>query len=106
MAGGARRLRHKDEACCVAVCGRAHCCVTTAVNGAPGRLGDRIAAETFERDQKVFLVAAPAPLDAGLVEQVLAAPRDRAARYGDAYDRVWERSTKLYFSQPDAAQRL
>ena len=32
--------------------------------------------------------------------------RPVAARYGEAYDRVWERSTKLYFSQPDAAARL
>ena len=77
-----------------------------AFNGDPDRLGERIASETFESDQKVFLVAAPLPLDAGLAEQTLVATRDRGARYADAYDRVWERSTKLYFSQPDAAQRL
>lgn len=80
--------------------------VTAAFNGDPDRLGERIAAETFESDQKIYLVAAPAPIDAGLTEQTLVAPRDRAARYADAYDRVWERSTKLYFSQPNAAQRL
>jgi gamma-glutamyltranspeptidase / glutathione hydrolase len=79
---------------------------TTAYNGDPDRLGERIASETFASDNKVFLVAAPAPLDAGLAEQTIVAPRDLAQRYGDAYDRVWERSTKLYFSQPDAAQRL
>ncbi|HEV8411674.1 MAG TPA: gamma-glutamyltransferase, partial [Gemmatimonadaceae bacterium] len=79
---------------------------TTAYNGDPDRLGERIASETFASDNKVFLVAAPASLDAGLAEQTIVAPRDLAQRYGDAYDRVWERSTKLYFSQADAAQRL
>ena len=77
-----------------------------AYNGDPDRLGERIATETFESTQKVFLVAAPPPPDAGLAEQTIVSARDRAERYGDAYDRVWERSTKLYFSQPDAAQRL
>src|SRR5471030_2896323 len=80
--------------------------VITAFNGDPDRLGERIAAETFESDLKIFFVTAPAPVDAGLTEQLLVAPRDRTARYADAYDRVWERSTKLYFSQPDAALRL
>jgi gamma-glutamyltranspeptidase/glutathione hydrolase len=79
---------------------------TQAYNGDPDRLGERIASETFESEQKVFLVAAPAPVDAGLAEQTIVSARDRAERFGDAYDRVWERSTKLYFSQPDAAQRL
>ncbi len=79
---------------------------TAAFNGDPDRLGERIATETFESDLKVFLEAAPAAPDAGLSEQKIVSARDIAARYGDAYDRVWERSTKLYFSQPDAAQRL
>ncbi len=78
----------------------------TPYNGDPDRLGERIASETFESEQKVFFVAAPLAPDAGLAEQTIVAPRDLAARYADAYDRVWERSTKLYFSQPDAAQRL
>ena len=78
----------------------------TAYNGDPDRLGDRIATETFESQQKVLFVSAPPPPDAGLAEQTIVFARDRAGRYGDAYDRVWERSTKLYFSQPDAAARL
>ena len=79
---------------------------TTAYNGDPDRLGERIASETFASEQKVFLVTAPPAPDAGLVEQTIVSARDRAERYGDAYDRVWDRSTKLYFSQPDAAARL
>jgi gamma-glutamyltranspeptidase/glutathione hydrolase len=79
---------------------------TTAYNGDPDRLGERIASETFESEQKVFLVSAPPPPDAGLTEQTIVSARDRAGRYADAYDRVWDRSTKLYFSQPDAAARL
>ena len=78
----------------------------TAYNGDPDRLGERIATETFESQQKVLFVSAPPPPDAGLAEQTIVFARDRAERYGDAYDRVWERSTKLYFSQPDAAARL
>jgi gamma-glutamyltranspeptidase len=80
--------------------------VNTPYNGDPDRLGDRIASETFESDQKVFFVTAPPPPDAGLAEQTIVSTRDRAERYADAYDRVWDRSTKLYFSQPDAAGRL
>ncbi len=79
---------------------------TTAYNGDPDRLGERIAHEDFESKENLYFVTAPPPPDAGLAEQTIVADRDRAARYGDAYDRVWERSTKLYFSQPDAAARL
>ena len=78
----------------------------TGYNGDPDRLGERIAAERFGRsDDKLYFVAAPPSPDAGLAEQPLAAPLDRAARNADAYDRVWERSTKLYFSSSDAADR-
>jgi len=80
--------------------------VSTPYNGDPDRLGERIASETFASEQKIFFVAAPLAPDAGLAEQTIVAPRDLSARYADAYDRVWDRSTKLYFSQPDAAQRL
>jgi len=80
--------------------------VATAYNGDPDRLGERIAAEDFESSQKVFLVSAPPPPDAGLVEEPIVSTRNRAESYAEAYDRVWERSTKLYFSQPDAAARL
>src|ERR1019366_9004825 len=78
----------------------------TAYNGDPDRIGERIATEAFASEQKVFFVSAPPPPDAGLAEQTIVSARDRAGRYGDAYDRVWDRSAKLYFSQPDAAARL
>jgi gamma-glutamyltranspeptidase/glutathione hydrolase len=83
-----------------------HSDVTTAYNGDPDRLGERIASEDFESKENLYFVTAPPPPDAGLAEQTIVADRDRSARYGEAYDRVWERSTKLYFSQPDAAARL
>jgi gamma-glutamyltranspeptidase / glutathione hydrolase len=79
--------------------------VTTAYNGDPDRLGERVASEAFTSTEKFFFVAAPAAPDAGLAEQALTATRDRAARNADAYDRVWERSAKLYFSSSDAADR-
>jgi gamma-glutamyltranspeptidase len=80
--------------------------VNTPYNGDPDRLGERIAAEDFESRQRVWLVTAPPPPDAGLAEQTIVSTRDRSQEYGEAYDRVWERSTMLYFSQPDAAARL
>lgn len=80
--------------------------VTTPYNGDPDRLGERIASEDFESKENLYFVTAPPPPDAGLAEQTIVADRDRAERYGEAYDRVWDRSTKLYFSQPDAAARL
>jgi len=74
-------------------------------NGDPDRLGDRASAEKYGVTDKLYLVGAPAAPDAGVAEQSLKSTVDRAARNADAYDRVWERSTKLYFSQPDAAAR-
>ncbi|MGH7330623.1 MAG: hypothetical protein ACREJX_19915, partial [Polyangiaceae bacterium] len=77
-----------------------------AYNGDPDRLGERIASEDFESKENLYFVNAPPAPDAGLAEHAIVAERNRAERYGEAYDRVWERSTKLYFSQPDAAARL
>ena len=79
---------------------------TPSYNGDPDRLGDRSAAETFAvtRD-RLLVVNAPLPLDAGLAPVSLTAPRDRAARNADAYDRAWARSTSLYFSGPASADR-
>ncbi|MFI5231841.1 MAG: gamma-glutamyltransferase [Gemmatimonadales bacterium] len=77
-----------------------------AYNGDPDRLGERIASENFQSKENLYYVTAPPPPDAGLTEQAIVADRNRAERFGEAYDRVWERSAKLYFSQPDAAARL
>jgi gamma-glutamyltranspeptidase len=74
-------------------------------NGDPDRLGERVAAESFAADERLYLVAAPAAPDAGLAAQTVAAPIDRAARNAEAYDRVWQRSDELYFSRADAADR-
>ncbi|MBC8087733.1 MAG: gamma-glutamyltransferase, partial [Phycisphaerae bacterium] len=74
-------------------------------NGDPDRLGDRSSAESYGNEDKFWLVNAPAAPDVGVAEQSFKSTSDRAARNADAYDRVWERSTKLYFSQPDAATR-
>ena len=77
-----------------------------AYNGDPDRLGERIASEDFASKENLYFVSAPPPPDAGLAEQPIVADRNLAERYSEAYDRVWERSAKLYFSQPDAAARL
>ncbi|MBC8088833.1 MAG: PD40 domain-containing protein, partial [Phycisphaerae bacterium] len=74
-------------------------------NGDPDRLGDRSSAESYGNEHKFWFVNAPAAPDVGVAEQSFKSTSDRAARNADAYDRVWERSTKLYFSQPDAATR-
>ncbi|MCX5768515.1 MAG: gamma-glutamyltransferase [Gemmatimonadetes bacterium] len=74
-------------------------------NGDPDRLGERVAAERFGATDKLFFVAAPVAPDANLAEQHVTAADDRAARNAAAYDRVWERSTKLYFTAADATTR-
>jgi gamma-glutamyltranspeptidase/glutathione hydrolase len=79
--------------------------VNVAYNGDPDRTGDRTNTENFDSKDHLYFVTAPAAPDTGLAEQSLNAPIDRALRNADAYDRVWERSAKLYFSQPDAASR-
>ena len=77
-----------------------------AYNGDPDRLGDRSAAENFAASRdRLLLLSAPLPVDAGLAPVSLAAARDRAARNADAYDRAWARSTSLYFSAANASDR-
>ncbi len=77
--------------------------VSVGYNGDPDRVKARTASENFGtiRD-RFYLVQAPIAPDAGLAEQTLRGDRDRAARNAEAFDRVWERSTKLYFAQPSA----
>ena len=78
---------------------------TPSYNGDPDRLGERVAAESFEPDDRLYFVAAPSSPDAGLVAQNVTAPADRAARNAEVYDRVWERSDRLYFAAPEARER-
>ncbi|HET9684735.1 MAG TPA: gamma-glutamyltransferase [Gemmatimonadaceae bacterium] len=77
---------------------------TPSYNGDPDRLGERVAAESFTAD-RLYLVAAPSSPDAELTAQAVSAPMNRAARNAEAYDRVWERSDRLYFGAPEAAGR-
>ncbi|MDE3097768.1 MAG: PD40 domain-containing protein, partial [Chloroflexota bacterium] len=79
--------------------------VNVPYNGDPDRLGDRVAAERFGNAEKLWFVQAPVAPDAGLAEHDVIAVRDRTARNAEAYDRVWERSSKLYFATADAAAR-
>jgi gamma-glutamyltranspeptidase / glutathione hydrolase len=78
---------------------------TPSYNGDPDRLGERVAAESFGTGDRLYFVAAPSSPDAELTAPAVSAAMDRAARNADAYDRVWERSERLYFSAPEAADR-
>lgn len=78
---------------------------TPSYNGDPDRLGERVAAESFGGGDRLYFVAAPSSPDAELTAQAVNAPMTRAARNADAYDRVWERSDRLYFAAPEAAER-
>ncbi|HEX5971631.1 MAG TPA: gamma-glutamyltransferase [Gemmatimonadaceae bacterium] len=78
---------------------------TPSYNGDPDRLGERVAAESFAAGDRLYLVAAPPSPDAELTTLAVSAPIARAARNAEAYDRVWERSERLYFSTPEAADR-
>ena len=79
--------------------------VMVGYNGDPDRLGDRSNTVRFDSKDSLLILAAPAGLDLFFPPPTLAEPVDRAARNADAYDRVWDRSTALYFSQPDATAR-
>ncbi len=79
--------------------------VVVGYNGDPDRLGDRSNTERFDSSDSLLMIAAPVVPDQLLVSPTIATPVDRASRNADAYDRVWDRSTQLYFSQPDAAAR-
>lgn len=79
--------------------------VSVAYNGDPDRLGDRTNTERYDSKDSLFILSAPTGPDLLFAPPTLAEPVDRAARNADAYDRVWDRSTALYFSQPDAVDR-
>ncbi len=81
-----------------------------AYNGDPDRGSDRSAVlrPAVSSDERLLLVAAPiAPDVSTVLPQSLAsqAAADREAHNAAAFDRVWERSTRLYFSDNDAAPR-
>lgn len=74
-------------------------------NGDPDRLGERVAAESFNTKDKLLFVQAPTAPDAGLDETAFTVALDRGTRNADAYDRVWERSRRLYFASSESADR-
>ena len=80
--------------------------ITVGYNGDPDRQLDRAATDRSQSKDALFFVTAPLAPDLGLAEQALSAPRDRAAHNADAFDRVWDRSARLYFSGADATARL
>ncbi len=79
--------------------------VSVGYNGDPDRLGDRTNTERFDGTDALVMVAAPIAPDVVSAAPTVATPVDRASRNADAFDRVWDRSTALYFSQPDATAR-
>lgn len=78
---------------------------SVAYNGDPDRRVDRSAAERVGANERLYVIAAPQAPDADANESTVAADMDRAARNAETFDRVWERSARLYFSSPDAADR-
>ncbi len=80
--------------------------VVVGYNGDPDRQLDHAAVSRMGAKDALFFVTAPVAPDQGLAEQPLSASRDRASYNADAFDRVWERSARLYFSGTDAAPRL
>ncbi len=79
--------------------------IAVSYNGDPDRLGDRTNTERYDSKDKLLMITAPTIPDLAISTPSLAMPIDRVARNADAYDRVWDRSTALYFSQSDAATR-
>jgi gamma-glutamyltranspeptidase len=73
-------------------------------NGDPNRLGDREIGEASSRQDRLLTLAAPSiPIDGSAIadrRQV-----DRAARNAEAYDRVFARLERAYFSQPGMQPR-
>jgi gamma-glutamyltranspeptidase len=73
-------------------------------NGDPDRAVDRAIADPLPYGARLWLVDSPRAIDAGRVEVALdppASPED----FGAAFDRIWERIARLYYSAPDAASR-
>lgn len=86
--------------------------VVVGYNGDPDRGLDRSAVERFSgataansKGDAMIRVLAPAAPDAGRLAAVTALPDGRAVRNAAAFDRLWERLARTYFSGPDAAAR-
>ncbi len=85
--------------------------VVVGYNGDPDRGLDRSATERFARaapnstatnGDAIIRVLAPAAPDAGRMAAVSSLPGDRAVRNAAAFDRLWSRLARTYFSGADA----
>lgn len=74
-------------------------------NGDPDRGVDRSMSERAPATTQVYTLPAPAAPDARRAAVASALPADRAAANAAAFDRVWSRSDRLYFSGNDATSR-
>lgn len=85
--------------------------VVVSYNGDPDRGLDRSATERFAGATSpvsggmMVRVPAPAAPDAGRAAAVTAVPDARAERNAAAFDRLWERLARTYFSGADATSR-
>ena len=73
-------------------------------NGDPDRLGERAASALPWGSGALWYVAAPPAPDSGRYAE-LAIGVDRRERNASVFDAAWERTTRLYYSTPDAASR-
>jgi gamma-glutamyltranspeptidase len=78
---------------------------SVAYNGDPDRGVDRSIAERRGGRSRVYVVPAPLAPDVGRMAVAAAVPVDRAGSNAAAFDRVWSRSDRLYFSGADASAR-
>jgi gamma-glutamyltranspeptidase/glutathione hydrolase len=74
-------------------------------NGDPARLGDRAVRDPFGQRSQLVMLSAPVAPDADRREANVMTARDRAAHNTAVLEQVWQRSAKLYFSEPGAATR-
>ena len=70
-------------------------------NGDPDRVGDRATATELPTFGQMWMVNAPTGIDFGLSE-VTVVVGDRVTLNTQAFDRMWERTARLYFDRPGA----
>ncbi len=80
--------------------------VAVAYNGDPDRGLDRSAVDRTLSTDALYFVNAPVAPDVTISEYKVSVSQDRTAHNAETFDRVWERSAKLYFSSAEAAPRL
>lgn len=78
-----------------------------AYNGDPDRLGRRELIEPRRDDGRLWFIAVPPAPDEPASRDLAPPPPplDRPALYGAAFDRMWQRTAKLYFAGPADADR-